>query len=804
MFPSFNKSELALVYIDCKFINSCYNKTVNIKGSEHMELAKNLPAIIVRGTMPIPNNDFRIEVGRKVSLRAVEEAEKNFGGYALILIQKNPMIEEPTIEDIEPYGVLAKVQMKIKLPNEAYKVKLQIMNRVKVKEYFITDPYFVCEYEEIETINGNVDEEVTLVKMIVQEVATNAQTLLLPNNQVMEKIQQGLTSDKVCDLIAFNLKIADQSKYRYLETPELNSRLRMLLEDINKQKMIVDLEQKINEDIKKSIDENQKEYYLREKMRAIQNELGDKAKKEEEIDELRTKILKAQMPKAIEEKALQELSRYQNTPSAMAESSIIKTYLDLLVELPWKKASKDNYDLSKVKTKLDENHYALENVKERIIEYLAVKIMTRRNPQTILCFAGPPGVGKTSLAISIAEALNRKFVKQSLGGVRDESEIRGHRRTYVGAMPGRIIKGMKDAKTVNPVFLLDEIDKMSSDFKGDPASAMLEVLDPEQNARFSDHYLEEPYDLSQVLFITTANYLENVPAPLRDRMEIVELSSYTEQEKFQIAKRHLITKQLKAHGITEKEFSITDDSIYYIIRHYTREAGVRELNRYIGALIRKSIKEILLTKKPSIHITIENIVSYIGKPKYVHNLADEKEQIGVATGLAYTAFGGDTLPVEVTYYKGNGKLMLTGKLGDVMKESAQTALSFVKSKALSLNIDPEIFNVNDFHVHVPEGAIPKDGPSAGITIATAIISAATQRYVNKEVGMTGEITLRGYVLPIGGLKEKAIAAHRSGLKIILIPKDNEKDIDDIPKEVRDALKIIPVENVTDVFQYAIK
>lgn len=769
-----------------------------------MELAKNLPAIIVRGTMPIPNNDFRIEVGRKVSLRAVEEAEKNFGGYALILIQKNPMIEEPTVEDIEPYGVLAKVQMKIKLPNEAYKVKLQIMSRIKVKEYFITDPYFVCEYEEIETINGNVDEEVTLVKMIVQEVATNAQTLLLPNNQVMEKVQQGLTSDKVCDLIAFNLKITDQSKYRYIETPELNARLRMLLEDINKQKMIVDLEQKINDDIKKSIDENQKEYYLREKMRAIQNELGDKAKKEEEIDELRTKILKAQMPKAIEEKALQELNRYQNTPAAMAESSIIKTYLDLLVELPWKKASKDNYDLSKVKTKLDENHYSLENVKERIIEYLAVKIMTRRNPQTILCLAGPPGVGKTSLAISIAEALNRKFVKQSLGGVRDESEIRGHRRTYVGAMPGRIIKGMKDAKTVNPVFLLDEIDKMSSDFKGDPASAMLEVLDPEQNAKFSDHYLEEPYDLSQVLFITTANYLENVPAPLRDRMEIVELSSYTEQEKFQIAKRHLITKQLKAHGISEKEFSMTDDSIYYIIRHYTREAGVRELNRYIGALIRKSIKEILLTKKPEVHINVDNIITYIGKPKYVHNLADEKEQIGVATGLAYTAFGGDTLPVEVTYYKGNGKLMLTGKLGDVMKESAQTALSFVKSKAVSLNIDPEIFNINDFHVHVPEGAIPKDGPSAGITIATAIISAATQRYVNKEVGMTGEITLRGYVLPIGGLKEKAIAAHRSGLKTILIPKDNEKDVEDIPQEVRDALKIIPVENVTDVFQYAIK
>ena len=769
-----------------------------------MELAKNLPAIVVRGTMPIPNNDFRIEVGRKISLKAVEEAEKNFGSYVIILIQKNPLIEEPTVADIESYGVLAKVQMKIKLPNDAYKVKLSILNRIKVKDYFITDPYFVVEYDEQETVLSNTDEEVTLVKMVVNEVAQNQQTILQPNNQVMEKIQQGLTSDKVCDMIAFNLKTNEQDKYKYLEENDLNKRLRMVLEDINKQKMIVDLESKINEEIKKSIDENQKEYYLREKMRAIQNELGDKAKKEEEIDELRTKILKAKMPKAIEEKALAELSRYQSTPSAMAESSIIKTYLDLLVDLPWKKASKDNYDLKKVQDKLDENHYALEKVKERIIEYLAVKIMTKRNPQTILCLAGPPGVGKTSLAISIAEALNRKFVKQSLGGVRDESEIRGHRRTYIGAMPGRIIKGMKDAKTVNPVFLLDEIDKMSSDFKGDPASAMLEVLDPEQNAKFSDHYLEEPYDLSQVLFITTANYLENVPAPLRDRMEIVELSSYTEQEKFQIVRRHLIKKQLKAHGITEKEFSITDDAIYHIIQHYTREAGVREVNRFIGALIRKGIKEILLKKINKIEITVDNLVHYIGKQKYTHNLADEKEQIGVATGLAYTAFGGDTLPVEVTYYKGKGHLVLTGKLGDVMKESAQTALSFVKANSEVLGLDPKLFEENDFHVHVPEGAIPKDGPSAGITIATAIVSAATQKFVKKEVGMTGEITLRGYVLPIGGLKEKSIAAHRSGLKTILIPKENEKDIDDIPDEVKDALEIITVENVHEVFKIALK
>ncbi len=769
-----------------------------------MELSKSLPALAVRGVVPIPNNDIRIEVGRNISLKAMEEAERNFGSFAIVLIQKNPLIENPTVEDMEQYGLLVKIQMKIKLPNGSYKTKLQILSRVEVTDYFVTEPYYVVEYKELETIAGDAAEEQTLIKMVMDEVTKSESLILHSNRQVLDRIGQSSTTEKIVDIIANGLKIDELDKLKYIKELDLNKRLRFLLEDMNKLKMIVDLEQKINDDIKQSIDENQKEYYLREKMRAIQNELGDKAKKEDEIDELRQKILAAKMPKSTEEKALQELARYQSTPQAMAESSIIKTYLDLLVDLPWKKASRDNYKLDKVKEKLDENHYALDNVKERIIEYLAVKIMTKRNPQTILCLAGPPGVGKTSLAISIAEALNRKFVKQSLGGVRDESEIRGHRRTYIGAMPGRIIKGMKDAGTVNPVFLLDEIDKMSSDYKGDPASAMLEVLDPEQNANFSDHYLEEPYDLSQVMFITTANYLENVPAPLRDRMEIVELSSYTEQEKFQIARRHLIKKQLKAHGLKEAQFSVTDDAIFKIIQYYTREAGVRELNRYIGALIRKAIKEILLEKSDRVDITAENVEKYIGKPRFTHNIAEEKEQIGVVTGLAYTQFGGDTLSIEVTYYKGNGGLVLTGKLGDVMKESAQTALSFVKSNAKELGIDPKVFIENDFHIHVPEGATPKDGPSAGITMATAIASAASNRLVKKNLGMTGEITLRGYVLPIGGLKEKSIAAHRSGLKTILIPKENEKDIDDVPKEVRETLKIIPVESVNQVFSLALK
>ena len=440
-------------------------------------------------------------------------------------------------------------------------------------------------------------------------------------------------------------------------------------------------------------------------MRASQNELGDKVKREEEIEELREAILEAKMPEEIEAKALSELARLRTTPAQMAESSIIKTYLDFLVALPWHEQSRDSNDLKAVKEALDKNHYGLEKVKDRILEYLAVKIMTNKNPQTILCLVGPPGVGKTSLASSIAEALGRKFVKASLGGVRDESEIRGHRRTYIGALPGRILNGMKAAQTINPVFLLDEIDKMASDYKGDPASAMLEVLDPEQNKNFSDHYLEESYDLSQVLFITTANYLENIPAPLRDRMEIVELSSYTEYEKFQIARKHLFEKQLEAHGLTSEQLEIDNEVIYHIIQHYTREAGVRELDRHIGALVRKSIKDILINKKDKIHITLDNLTDFLGKERFSHNISEKKDRVGVATGLAYTQYGGDTLPVEVTYYKGSGKLVLTGKLGDVMKESAQTALSYVKSNAEKFGIDPNIFKDNDVHVHVPERAI---------------------------------------------------------------------------------------------------
>ena len=539
-------------------------------------------------------------------------------------------------------------------------------------------------------------------------------------------------------------------------------------------------------------------------MKAIQEELGDKVKKESDIEELKKKILAKKMPKHIEEKAIYELTRYQSLPASSGESGVIRTYLDFLIDLPWHEVSIDETDIKKAEAALDATHFGLEKVKERIIEYLAVKILTGKNPQTILCLVGPPGVGKTSLAQSIGNALGRNFVKQSLGGVKDESEIRGHRRTYLGALPGRILQGMKKAKVVNPVFLLDEIDKLGYDYKGDPSAALLEVLDPEQNKKFSDHYLEEQYDLSQVLFIATANYLGNIPAPLRDRMEIIELSSYTEIEKFNIAVEHLIRKQLDTHGLDPKKFIVEDEAIMELIRSYTREAGVRQLDRLFGSLIRKAIKIILGDKKDKVNITAENVVDFLGKPRFKNTKAEKDDQVGVVTGLAYTQFGGDTLPVEVTYYKGTGKLVLTGKLGDVMKESAQAALSYVKANADKLGIDIDVFKEHDIHIHVPEGAVPKDGPSAGVTITTAIVSVLTNKKVDHFIGMTGEITLRGRVLPIGGLKEKSIAAHRSGLKTIMIPIDNKKDLEDIPQDVRDNLEIIPVENIDEIIHKVLK
>ena len=762
-----------------------------------------LPAIAVRKEAPIPNNDLRIEVGREISLHALNLAETKYDSNIILLLQENPAVEAVTPDDILPVGVLAKITLKVKLPSGNYKVKFRLLQRVEIEDFITETPCFTVKYNPLHTVYGNPDEEVALVKMVIDELMPKAKEYLNNVDDVINQIQSGATTELVCDRIAFNLRSTDSDKSKYVLEADLNRRLNYILQDLKHEQQIIEIENKINESVKKSIDESQKEYYLREKMKAIQTELGDKAKREEDIEAMRKKIKEAKMPERTEKKVLDELRRYQETPSQMADSQILKNYLDFVIGLPWHKASVDNDDLSVVAEALNKEHYALDKVKERIIEYIAVKIMTKKNPQTILCLVGPPGVGKTSLAMSIAQALGRKFIKQSLGGVKDESEVRGHRRTYIGALPGRILKGMYDAQTVNPVFLLDEIDKMSSDYKGDPTSAMLEVLDPEQNHTFSDNYVEEPYDLSQVLFIATANYLENIPAPLRDRMEIVELSSYTKFEKFQIAKEHLISKQIEVHGITDKQFIIDDEAIYHIIEHFTREAGVRELNRYLGSLIRKAIKEILVTKVECVHITKDNINKYLGRDRFTENSIHDVDTVGVVTGLAYTQFGGDTLDVEATYYRGKGGLVLTGKLGDVMKESAQTALSYVKAHADDFKINPTLFNENDIHIHVPEGAIPKDGPSAGVTMATAIVSALTRRTVKRNLGMTGEITLRGAVLPIGGLREKSIAAHRSGLNTILIPHLNIADIEDIPNEVKTALNIIPVKTIEEVINHAL-
>ncbi len=763
-----------------------------------------LPSIAIRGIAPFPHTDLRIEVGRIISKNALLEAEKNFDSHVLLLIQENPMHDTPTTTNVLQHGVVAKIGIKIKLPNGNFKVKFDPIVRAEILQIESTNPHFVTRFKTMPTVQDDIDQELALIRMLAKQVVDNSKTLLKNPKNALDAIQKGVSSEKLCDIVADSLKIGENLKFKYIETASLNKRLTFLLEDIEKEKYMSQIENPINMTVKKNIDENQKEYYLREKMKAIQEELGDKVKKESDIEELKAKVLEKKMPKHIEEKAIYELSRYQSLPASSGESGVIRTYLDFLIELPWNELTEDETDINKAEAALDSTHFGLKKVKERIIEYLAVKILTGKNPQTILCLVGPPGVGKTTLAQSIGKALGRNFVKQSLGGVKDESEIRGHRRTYLGALPGRIMQGMKKAKVINPVFLLDEIDKLGFDYKGDPSAALLEVLDPEQNAKFSDHYLEEQYDLSQVLFIATANYLGNVPAPLRDRMEIIELSSYTEIEKFNIAREHLISKQLKTHGLTEDKFEITDEAIMELIRSYTREAGVRQLDRLFGSLIRKSIKIILGDKKEKVFIEEKDVVTFLGKAMFTNAKADTYDQVGVVTGLAYTQFGGDTLPVEVTYYKGTGKLVLTGKLGDVMKESAMAALSYVKSNAKKLNIDMKLFDENDIHIHVPEGAVPKDGPSAGVTIATAIVSVMTNKKVDHFLGMTGEITLRGRVLPIGGLKEKSIAAHRSGLKTIMIPMENKKDLEDIPDDVKDHLEIIPVATIEEIIDRALK
>ncbi len=769
-----------------------------------MESQYNIPVLVMRGLILFPHNEVKLEVGRDFSKTAIDVAKNSFDGKIFVTTQIDPFQEEFSEQNTYMAGVIAEVSSRITLPNGNYRVTLRGINRARINTLSTSNDFLEAVVTEHPTIVRSENEEIALMRKLMNYVDVYVNKLNISSEEMLQKISVSDTADVVVDIIAFNLPISISELQIYLEQDDVNERILKLIADLEKEQEISKIEKQIDEKVKRGMEESQKEYYLREKMRAIREELGDSSSKDADSDDLKTTLEKLNLPEKVYEKALAELQRYESMPGNSQEASIVRTYLDWIIALPWNETSEDEHNIIKVEKSLNSTHFGLEKVKERILDYIAVKERTKSLKSPIICLVGPPGTGKTSLAKGIAEALNRNFVKVSLGGVRDESEIRGHRRTYLGSMPGRIIQGMKNAKTVNPVFLLDEIDKMSSDFRGDPSSAMLEVLDPEQNSHFSDHYLEEEYDLSNVMFIATANYLGQIPRPLMDRMEVIDLSGYTEIEKQNIAKIHLLPRQLKNHGLTNKDLSIAPSTYLYIIRHYTKEAGVRQLEREIAKIARKAVRTIAELEANNetvekIKVTNSNVEQYLGKIKFDYSKKGKKDSVGVVTGLAYTSFGGDILPIEANYFKGSGKVILTGQLGDVMKESARIALSYIQSNYKEFGVNVELIKENDIHIHVPEGAVPKDGPSAGITMTTAIISALTEKKVNRNIGMTGEITLHGQVLPIGGLREKTISAHRSGIRTIIVPRENERDLVDIPSEVRDDMNIILVDKYKEVF-----
>ena len=768
--------------------------------NEKMEIS--VPVIATRGIIVFPQQDIMIEVGREKSIRAVEEAEEKFDGHVWLVCQKDIMVDNPAPSDLYTFGTLCRIK-NIRRKEGFMRITFSGLERAKLVSIQDEDRMFMATVLPVADEAGDNLEEMALIRRVAKEFENIASSANNFPPEIIAQLTKGVSAPTLSDQFAQYFPLPLEKKQVLLETLNVNERLMMIIQELEKEKQLSDIENNINEKVKERIDESQKEYYLREKLRAIKEELGDVSNQSDDSEELRRMIEENPYPEAIKEKAREELARYEMLPGASGEAGGVRTYLDWLLGVPWWQETEDNEDLKLVQQRLDEDHFGLEKVKDRIMEYLAVKQMTHSLNAPILCLVGPPGVGKTSLAKSVARALDRKFVKASLGGVRDEAEIRGHRRTYLGSLPGRIIQGMKKAGVVNPVFLIDEIDKMASDYKGDPSSAMLEVLDPEQNKLFSDNYLEEPYDLSKVMFIATANTLDTIPAALRDRLEIIELSSYTEVEKVSIAKEHLIPKQAEINGLKPSQFKLGEEELIYLIRHYTREAGVRQLERVIASLCRKSVLAIMKDGKRSVKITKKLIVEWLGKEKFEYGVKEKKDQIGVVTGLAYTSFGGDILPVEVTYFDGKGKLIVTGQLGDVMKESTEIALDYVKSKAVEFKIDPAFFDKHDIHIHCPEGAVPKDGPSAGVTLTTALVSAITRMPVHANLAMTGEVTLRGNVLPIGGLREKSLAAHRSGISTVIIPKNNVKDLDEVPEIVKNDIHFIPVETVDQVIQEAL-
>jgi ATP-dependent Lon protease len=763
------------------------------------------PVLSVRDIVIFPHVVVPLFVGRSRSIKALEIAVKNKSNKVVLLTQKNANNDDPYFDDLYNVGVLGDVLQMLKLPDGTMKILVEGTRRVSITKCLYDKDYCLVEYEPIVPVTIKKERELEAYRRTVLDQFENYVKL---NRRISVDTVAAIKSmedvDDLIDVIAAHMILRIEDKQDLLSEVNTATRFEKLISIMESEIDVIHVERKIRNRVRKQMERSQKEYYLNEQIKAIQRELGDGENSIiDDVKELEDKATKLKFSQEAREKFDSELKKLRNMSPMSPEATVVRNYLDWLIGIPWKNKSKVKKDIKDAKDTLDSDHYGLENVKERILEFLAVQNRVGKIKGSVLCFVGPPGVGKTSLAKSIAKATGRNYVKFSLGGVRDESEIRGHRRTYIGSMPGKIISSMKKAKSSNPLFLLDEIDKIGADWKGDPASALLEVLDPEQNSSFSDHYLEIDYDLSDVMFITTANTCK-MPVALLDRLEIIRLSGYTEQEKKEIARKHLIPKQMEENGLCVKEFSITDEALVMLIRDYTREAGVRKLEREIAKLARKSVKELSEdSQKVCVNITADNLEKYAGIEKYKRLGAEDKNLIGVVTGLAWTEVGGEILSIEVVNVPGKGKTTLTGKLGDVMQESIQTAMSFVRSRAVSFGIDPKVFENSDFHIHVPEGATPKDGPSAGIAMVTGIVSCLTAIPVKKEVAMTGEITLRGRVLPIGGLKEKLLAAHREGIKIVVIPKENESDLQEIPESILECLEIVKVETADEVLAVAL-
>ncbi|MDO3676106.1 endopeptidase La [Paenibacillus ehimensis] len=762
---------------------------------------RRLPLLPLRGLLVYPSMVLHLDVGREKSVRALEKAMVE-DSMILLCSQSEVNIEEPKTEDIYRIGTISKVRQMLKLPNGTIRVLVEGVVRAEIAEFLVNDEYYevhVRELPEQETSDPEID---ALMRTVLNQFEHYINLSKKVTPETLAAVSDIDEPGRLADVICSHLSLKIKDKQEILETVDVRLRLEKLLGILNNEREVLELERKISQRVKKQMEKTQKEYYLREQMKAIQKELGDKEGRAGEIEELRNQLAQSDVPEKVKEKIEKEIDRLEKMPATSAEGSVIRNYIDWLLGLPWAQATEDDLDIRKAEEILNQDHYGLEKPKERVLEYLAVQKLVKKLKGPILCLVGPPGVGKTSIARSIARSLGRQFVRISLGGVRDEAEIRGHRRTYVGAMPGRIIQGMKNAGTNNPVFLLDEIDKMAMDFRGDPASALLEVLDPEQNSTFSDHFVEVPFDLSNVMFVTTANAIHNIPRPLLDRMEVLYIPGYTEIEKLHIARNYLLPKQQENHGLQDAQLVIDEDALMSTVREYTREAGVRNLEQQISSICRKAAKEIV-GGATAVHVKADNLKEYLGQPKFRYGMVEERDQVGAVTGLAWTEVGGVTLVIEVTVMPGSGKLTLTGKLGDVMKESAQAAFSYTRSRVEQFSIQPDFHDKYDVHVHMPEGAIPKDGPSAGIAMGTALISALTNIPVSRHVAMTGEITLRGRVLPIGGLKEKAMAAHRAGIRTVLLPKDNAKDIEEIPESVRSELTFIPVSHMDEVLEHAL-